>query len=113
MIAQVAAQAEATNRLAEIARDSLAESRMHFQSDQRPFIISTIAPLAPKVGVPLGARVSMVNYSKTPALQAGTYATVLIGAKLCNRLIVVLLMTDSRNLTPRLGIPFRLEYLSD
>lgn len=79
LIAQVTEQAKAANRLAEIARDSLAESRRHFQADQRPFIISNVAPRAPKVGASLEARVSMINYGKTPALQVGTYATVLIG----------------------------------
>lgn len=79
LIAQVTAQAEAVNRLAEIARESLAESRDHSQRDLRPYVIPSIEPGPLVEGLPITARHFLVNYGKSPALKTSGYMAVFVG----------------------------------
>ena len=81
LIAQVSAQAAATNQLAAAARKSLAESRDHSQRALRAYLLPTIEPGPLVQGEPIKARYYLVNYGQTPALNTYSITGVFVGRK--------------------------------
>lgn len=80
LIAQVTAQAKAANRLAEIANESLDETRRQFQRDQRPFLVPNMVPRPGVTDSKIAVDIHMINYGKTPALRTGGLVAIFSGA---------------------------------
>jgi hypothetical protein len=65
-------QAAQTELLAKHAKESLEQTRINFQSEQRPFIgAAAIKPQPPNVGKRILVNLWWVNYGKSPAIRAG------------------------------------------
>lgn len=72
LIGQVAEQSQ-------VARESLAESRLQFQRDQRPYVMPKAVPLTFEPNREVAVNLYSGNYGKTPAMKVGGAAKIFLG----------------------------------
>lgn len=72
LIAEITEQARA-------AQDSLNVSRLHFQREQRPYVMPRIYPIIFSPNQKIVVNIFSGNYGKTPAMKVGTAARIFYG----------------------------------
>lgn len=57
----------------------LVESRKATQRQVRPYVLSDVVPLPPKVGTPIRIKYNVINYGQSPALKTQVFAAAFYG----------------------------------